>query len=175
MTHPDRARPAARARGGKRLPGFRLADRLLPRLQPAAARELAARPVQGTYEDVARSRHQLLVTFRRDGTPVPVTLWAAPAQGRLYVRTERTSGKVKRLRRDPHALIAPATVRGRPTGPPLAVTGRVLDPGDEPTAEAALAAAHGRYRGLFEGSVDRLHVDMCYLELTPDPDQRSTT
>jgi NUBPL iron-transfer P-loop NTPase len=37
----------------------------------------------------------------------------------------------------------------------------------KPAAERALARAHGWYRRLFEGSVDTMRVDMCYLELTP--------
>jgi PPOX class probable F420-dependent enzyme len=161
------ARPGARPRAGRRVPGSRLGDRLLPRLQPAAAGRIADQPPTGTFEQVARSRHHLLVTFRRDGSPVPVTVWAAPADGRLYVRTERASGKVKRLQRTPRALIAPATVLGRPRGAPLAVVGRVLESHEEPSAERALAVAHGRYREWFEGNADRLGVDMCYLALVP--------
>jgi len=165
----EKARPGASPREGRRVPGARFFDFLLPHLQPASARRVHGMPTTGTYEELARSRHHLLVTYRRDQTAVPVTVWAAAASGRLYIRTERTSGKVKRLRRDPRALIAPATVRGRPLGPPLAVTGRVLAPGEEQAAETALASAHGWYRAWFEGSVDRLHVDMCFLELTPEP------
>jgi uncharacterized protein len=165
----DKARPGATPRTGRRIPGARLVDLLLPRWQPAAARRIHGLPATGTYQDLARSRHHLLITYRRDQTQVPVTVWAAAADGRVYVRTERASGKVKRLGRDPRALIAPATVRGRPLGPPLAVTGRVLDPGEEQAAERALASRHGWYRALFEGAVDGLHVDMCYLEFTPGP------
>jgi uncharacterized protein len=164
----NQARPGATPREGRRLPGARLADLLLPRWQPAAASRIHGLPTTGTYQDLARSRHHLLITYRRDHTPVPVTVWAAAADGRIYVRTERASGKVKRLRRDPRALIAPATVRGRPLGPPLAVTGRVLGPGEERAAERALASRHGRYRAVFEGAVDRMHVDMCYLEFIPE-------
>jgi uncharacterized protein len=150
------------------MPYFWLGDILLPRLQPKSAIRIAGMPASWRLEDLARTRHHLLITYRRDGSPVPTQLWAAAADGHLYIRTERMSGKVRRLRRDPHALIAPATFRGRPLGPPLAVTGRVLDPAGEPAAERALARAHGWYRRLFEGSVDKIGVDMCYLELTPD-------
>lgn len=162
-------RPGARPHPSKRLPGSHLGDVLLPRLQPASVQGLAEAPATGTFADVARARHQLVVTFRRDGSPVATTVWAAPAEGRLYIRTERASGKVKRLRRNPWALIAPSTVRGRPLGPPMPVTGRVLAADDEARAEQALASSHGWYRALFENSADQLRVDMCYLELTPQP------
>lgn len=163
------ARPAARPDPSKRLPGSRLGDVLLPRLQPASAEGLAEVPATGTFDNVARARHQLVVTFRRDGSPVATTVWAAAADGRLYIRTERASGKVKRLRRHPYALIAPSTARGRPLGPPMPVTATVLAADDEARAEQALASSHGWYRALFENSADQLRVDMCYLELTPQP------
>ncbi len=91
----------------------------------------------------ATASASLLVTFRRDGTPVPTPVWAAEADGLLYVRTERTAGKVKRLRNDPRLLVAPCTVRGRPLGAPVQATARMLAPEDEPLAERVLAARYG--------------------------------
>jgi PPOX class probable F420-dependent enzyme len=85
----------------------------------------------------------------------------------LYVRVERASGKVKRLRRDPRLLVAPSTARGKPLGPPLEASGEVLQAGDEARAERALAARYGRGRELFELAADLMRVDMCYLQITP--------
>jgi PPOX class probable F420-dependent enzyme len=109
-----------------------------------------------------------VITFRRDGAPVATPVWAAVADGRVYVRAERSSGKVKRLRRDQHALLAPCTTRGRHRGPPMRALGRVLAPQEEHSAERALARRHGTVRALFERAMDVMRVDMCYLELTPD-------
>lgn len=161
------ARPRAKPRPNKRLPGSRIVDALLPRFQPAAARHIAGKPATGTLSDIAGARHHLVIAYRRDGSPVPTTVWAAAGDGCLYVRTERSSGKVRRIQRDPRALVAASTARGRPLSPPMAVTARVLGPGEEATAETALARAHGWYRALLESSADRLYVDMCYLELKP--------
>jgi PPOX class probable F420-dependent enzyme len=117
--------------------------------------------------DIAPVKRSLLVTHRRDGTPVPTPVWAAPAGGVLYVRSERASGKVKRLRRDPRVLVAPCTVRGRPLGGPFEAHGRLLDGEDELIAESALAARYGLGRELFELAMDLVRVDMCYLEVAP--------
>lgn len=125
------ARPGTRPRAGRRVPLFRLGDVLLPRLQPESAIRVAEMPASGNLHDLARTRHHLLITYCRDGSPAPTQLRAAVADDHLYTRTERTSGKVKRLRRNPHALTAPATFLGRPLGLPLTVTGRVLDPAEE--------------------------------------------
>jgi PPOX class probable F420-dependent enzyme len=88
--------------------------------------------------------------------------------GRVYVRGERASGKVKRLRRDAHALLAPCTTRGRQLGPPMPALGRVLHTHEEHIAEHALASRYGLGRAIFERTMDAMRVDMCYLELTPD-------
>jgi PPOX class probable F420-dependent enzyme len=141
--------------------------RLQARTLRSAAGEVTRTPATGTLEQLARHRHVLVVTFRRDGTPVVTPVWAAVADGRVYARAERGSGKVKRLRRDSRALVAPCTTRGRPLGPPLTVQGRVLDARDEHIAERALASRYGFVRALFEYTMDLMRVEMCYLELAP--------
>jgi PPOX class probable F420-dependent enzyme len=118
-------------------------------------------------EEIRERKHTLLVTFRRDGTPVPTPAWAAEEGGALYVRAERASGKVRRLRRDPRMLIAPCTGAGRPLGAPLEAFGCVVAREDERRAERALASSYGFGRVLFELSADLLRADMCYLEITP--------
>ena len=83
------------------------------------------------------------------------------------MRTDRTAGKVKRLRNDPRLLVAPCTVRGKPLGAPLEATARMLAYEDEPLAERVLAARYGLGRAIFEWAMDILRVDMGYLEITP--------
>jgi uncharacterized protein len=125
-------------------------------------------PRTGTVEDVRTHKRALLVTYRRDGTPVPTPVWAAEADGRLYVRSERASGKVKRLHNDARMLVAPCTVRGKPLGAPFEARARTVALEKEPIAEQALARRYGSGRALFEWTMDLLRVDMCYLEITPE-------
>jgi PPOX class probable F420-dependent enzyme len=137
------------------------------RTAPRGAIAVVKAPRSGSIEDVRAHKRALLVTYRRDGTPVPTPVWAAEADGRLYVRSERASGKAKRLRRDPRMLVAPCTVRGEPLGAPFEATARMLPLQEEPHAERVLAARYGLGRALFEWTMDRLRVDMGYLEITP--------
>jgi PPOX class probable F420-dependent enzyme len=141
---------------------------LQAQLLRATAREVSRAPLTGTLDDLARHRHTLVVSFRRDGAPVATPVWGALADGCLYVRVERSSGKVKRLRRDPRALLAPCTATGRHLGPPLRARARVLAAREEHIAERALAGRYGVVRALFERTMDIMLVDMCYLELIPD-------
>lgn len=175
MTEQDRstaarsapARPGARAVPGRRLPAALPSARLAARTAPRGAREIADQLPTGSLEDIDRVKRALLVTYRRDGTPVPTPVWAARAGSVLYVRTERSSGKVKRLRRDPRLLVAPCTVRGTPLGPPLQASAKVLEGAEEHLAERALAARYGLGRELFERAMDLMRVDMCYLGVAP--------
>jgi PPOX class probable F420-dependent enzyme len=137
------------------------------RSAPRGAREIVHAPRDGSLDRIRACKRSLLVTYRRDGTPVPTPVWAAEADGRLYVRTERTAGKVKRLRNNPRLLVAPCTVRGKPLGTPLGATARMLPPEQEPLAERTLAARYGLGREIFEWAMDVLRVDMGYLEIVP--------
>jgi PPOX class probable F420-dependent enzyme len=164
---PARARPRARPVPRRRLPAALPLARLGAGPARRAARGVFYVPRTGTFEQIRASKHALLVTYRRDGAPVPTPAWAAADGGALYVRSERASGKVKRLRRDPRMLIAPSDARGKPLGSPLEALARVLAPEQEPRAERALAQRYGLGRVAFELAMDLLRVDMCYLEITP--------
>jgi uncharacterized protein len=163
------ARPGARPVPGRRLPAAIPGARLAARTAPKGARTIGDAPRTGSIEDIRAYKRALVVTYRKDGTPVPTPVWAAQDGGRLYVRSERTCGKVKRLRKDPRVLIAPCTVRGKPLGAPLEAAGRLLEPAQEIHAERALAARYGLGRALFEWTMDRLRIDMGYLEIVPGP------
>ncbi|MHB8234623.1 MAG: PPOX class F420-dependent oxidoreductase [Solirubrobacteraceae bacterium] len=172
MTHGEReglapARRMARPVTGRRLPAALFTARLAARGAPPGARTIGDEPREGSIDQVGACKRALLVTYRRDGTPVPTPVWAARDDGVLYVRTERASGKVKRLRNDARLLVAPCTVRGEPLGLPFEATAQVLAPEREPRAERTLSRRYGFGRALFEGTMDVLRVDMCFLEITP--------
>ena len=58
-----------------------------------------------------------LVTFRRDGSEVATPLWFVEIDGMLFAYTIPDSAKVRRLRNNPAARVAPCTVNGKITGP----------------------------------------------------------
>jgi PPOX class probable F420-dependent enzyme len=105
------------------------------------------------------------VTFRRSGDPVATPVWFAIEGGRLYFKSERRSGKVRRLRRDPRVLVAPCTVRGRALGPAVEGAGRVLDEGEAAAAERALRGQYGAGRRLYERFV--AGGDSVWVEVVP--------
>jgi PPOX class probable F420-dependent enzyme len=63
-------------------------------------------------EELGRERYVNLATFRKSGKEVRTPVWIAADGDRLYVYTNRTMGKVKRIRNDGRVRIAPCDARG---------------------------------------------------------------
>ena len=55
-----------------------------------------------------------LETYRRNGEPVRTPVWFLKEHGVLYVHTDDSTGKVKRIRRNPKVRVAPSHFRGKP-------------------------------------------------------------
>jgi hypothetical protein len=84
-----------------------------------------------------------LATFRRSGVAVETPVWAAAVDGKLYVVTDGTSAKVKRIRATTRIRVAPCTVRGTVTGD--WVDGRARLVADAALVARAHAALHAKY------------------------------
>ena len=82
----------------------------------------------------------LLTTYRRDGSPVGTPVHVAVEGERAYFRTWNTTAKLTRIARNPHVELAPSTLGGKPTGPAVQATARVLE-GDEARRAARLLGA----------------------------------
>jgi uncharacterized protein len=97
----------------------------------------------------------LLETRRRDGSWVGTPVSVVVADGHAFFRTYDASGKAKRLRRRPDVRVAPCSfLRGRPKGPAVAATARLLD-GDE--AERARTALDRRFPVLHGKLIPSVH------------------
>lgn len=171
----NRVRPLARPVAGRSLPGGRIADRLsLPSAR--IVEELDARAAtepEETWERVraalSRRKYALLLTYRTSGARVATPVWAALEGDRVYVRTQRPSGKVARVRRRPDVLLGACSTRGRPLTGAVPGTARVLPADEEPHAERLLGDRYGPVRALCATTQDVLRVDMCYLEIAMAP------
>lgn len=84
-----------------------------------------------------------LATFRRNGTAVETPVWFAILGGRLYVVTDGTSAKVKRIRATKRVRLAPCNVWGGVTGDWIEGAGRVLK--EQRLIERAHAALETKY------------------------------
>jgi uncharacterized protein len=76
---------------------------------------------------LTKGSYVLLTTFRRDGTPVPTPVWGGRDGDELIVWTRTDTGKVKRIRNSGGVELSECDIRGRPRGPVVKGTARILD------------------------------------------------
>lgn len=69
-----------------------------------------------------------LTTFRKDGTAVPTPVMFARCDGKMYVVTGKTTGKLKRIIRDSRITFAPCDLRGNVLGETLSGSARIMSP-----------------------------------------------
>ena len=140
-------------------------DRMRHRSAFEAASESGASADFAGFEG---KQYAVLVTFRRDGTAVPTPVWFALIDERLFVTsTDRRTAKVKRIRRDPRVRVFPSDPRGKPLGPAVDGTARLVDGGEDGRrAEDALDKKYGRARRVYERVMTRPE-DMLYVEVMP--------
>ena len=137
------------------------------RIRHRSAASVAEARATGRIDDLAGRRNCVLLTYKRNGEPVPTPVWFGVAEGKVYVRTEAGAWKLKRVRRDSRVRLAPSTLRGRPLGPPLEGTARVLDPQEFERAERAVAANYGPERAVYMRLFGEPAEEAAYIEVTP--------
>lgn len=110
-----------------------------------------------------------LATFRRNGEAVQTPVWFAILGGKLYVVTDGTSAKVKRIRATKRIRVAPCNALGGVTGDWRDGSGRILKEARLiARAHAALCEKYGWQMWLLDtgsrlfGRIRR----RAYLELT---------
>jgi PPOX class probable F420-dependent enzyme len=55
-------------------------------------------------------------TYRKTGDPVRTPVWFVEENGELLVRTDSDTGKMKRIRNNPHVRVAICNIRGNVKG-----------------------------------------------------------
>ena len=93
--------------------------------------------------DALDTRYVNLATSRRDGREVLTPVWLARLGTRYYVFSADDAGKVKRVRAQGRARLAPCSARGALRGEWHAARARVVD--DPALLNAGYAALRAKY------------------------------
>lgn len=88
-------------------------------------------------------KYLLLTTFRRDGTPVPTPVWVARDGDELVVWSARDTGKIKRIRNNGAVELTECDFGGKPSGPVVRGTARILDDEDSDRAKRLIRSKYG--------------------------------
>ena len=93
------------------------------------ATQTIERPVERPTADLEAlfpGRYLSVTTFKRDGTGVATPVWFVSDGGRLFALTDLHSGKVRRIRHNPHVLVAACRPDGKLRGEPVPARAEVL-------------------------------------------------
>ena len=111
----------------------------------------------------------LLTTYKRDGTAVGTPVSIAFDGDRAFFRSYDKAWKTRRLRHNPRVRVAPATVRGKPTGPAIEARATLLDRDQARIAARALARRHRVLQAVLVPTAHRLmRYQTMHYELLPD-------
>jgi PPOX class probable F420-dependent enzyme len=108
----------------------------------------------------------VLTTYKRDGTPVPTPVSIAFDGDRAFFRSYDQAWKTKRLRNNARVEIAPATLRGKPTGPAVGARATLLTGAEAQVAARALARRHRLLQAVLVPCAHRMkHYQTMHYEL----------
>ncbi len=108
----------------------------------------------------------LLKTFRKSGDAVATPVWFANENGKLYITTSSTTGKIKRIKNNGRATMTPCDRQGKIVGEGKEIEGsaRVLPQAEYAHANTLLARKYKlmyRLLGLF------MRRNSTYIEISP--------
>jgi len=125
--------------------------------------------VNGNLGPARDAKTILLTTYKRDGTPVGTPVSIAFDSDRAFFRSYDKAWKTRRLRNNPQVEFAPATLRGKTTGPPVRGRATLLAGQQADIASRALARHHRVLQGILVPLAHRLRgYRTLHYELTAD-------
>lgn len=153
----------------------KLMFRGMDKMRHRSAFDVDARTPQGKdFTGFDKTRQILLVTFKRSGEAMPSPINHGVADGKIYVRTDGSTGKVKRIKNNPHVVVVPSSLRGKPKGQAVAGVARILPEYEHAHADKVIAANWSLPMKLFERSLDKgsaaFDIPTTYIEIAPAPE-----
>lgn len=122
-----------------------------------------------SFETLRHEGFLSLVTRRKNGQEVATPMWFVVEGDRIFMRTDASSGKVKRIRNNPRVSLAACTGRGRETGPRMEATARLAEPSLLEGVNRSLKQKYRFMKSLVD-LVNRLRgvTDMALIELSAE-------
>lgn len=93
---------------------------------------------------LGRAQYVSFSTYRKTGVPVDTPVWCAPLDDVLYVFSEASAGKMKRLRNSSQARLATCNYSGKLAGEWVAAAAYIVtDPTEVEQAKKAFTQKYG--------------------------------
>ncbi len=90
------------------------------------------------FASLGDQKYLSLETFKKSGEGVQTPVWFVLHEGALYVYTEATSWKVKRIRTNPQVRVAACSMRGVIKGPWIPATASFVEGAEQRAAYTLL-------------------------------------
>jgi uncharacterized protein len=154
----------------------KLMFRGMDKMRHRSAFDIGALTPQGKdFTGFDKTRQILLVTFKRSGEAMPSPINHGVADGKIYVRTDASTGKVKRINNNPRVVVVPSSLRGKPKGQAVAGMARILPESEHAHAYKVIAANWSPPMKLFERSLDKgsaaFGIPTAYIEIAPEQER----
>lgn len=121
-----------------------------------------------------RQQYANLFTYRKSGEAVKTPVWFALHNGKAYVMTTAEAGKVKRIRNNAKVTIGASDRAGKPLGPTVPATARILSAEEGKQANELLDAKYGLFKAAFDFFGTLRGIERAYIEIAPAAEDRST-
>ena len=109
-----------------------------------------------------------LTTFRKTGVPVTTPVWFAHEGGKVYIVTQASAGKLKRIRHTRRVTLGPSDARGKSLGPTVEGWARILPPAEHAQANQLLNRKYGLLYKLFMLANRLRGGGRAFIEVTPE-------
>ena len=157
---------------------FRERDLILDLFELVTGVRMHTRSTPGTSRQPApiTGKYLSITSYRRDGSGVSTPVWFVAEGGRMLAETAATSGKAKRIRRNPSVTVAPCSATGRLRGEPTPAHVEFLPPSEEERAKRLFSRKY-RFDLLFIRPIraiqawrhpERRNEEAAILAITPD-------
>jgi len=118
-------------------------------------------------DQFTKQKYLNLETFRKNGLGVKTPVWFVQDGDLLYVTTEATSGKAKRIRNNEKVNVAPCKMDGRLSGSWVpARVHELTEPADNLRVNRMLDKKYGLLKKLFDSQRARHGTKDTVLEIT---------
>jgi len=121
-----------------------------------------------TLEQFKKQQYLSIETYRKSGEGVRTPVWFIEVNDEYCFTTERDSGKVKRIRRNPAVRIAPCTVRGDLKGDFIPGIARLLPAEETEKVKKSYAKKYGLMGLIFELMGRSRKTERIFLAIKPE-------
>ncbi len=123
------------------------------------------------YEALGNDAHISVRSYRKNGESVDTPVWYCRLENDIYLRTVRSSAKVRRLEAHGKAAFAPCRWNGEVISKWQSARVEILPDDDPliPELNARMDAFYGKYRLEMTELMRQLGKPLCFVKLSPDP------